>query len=393
MTTELGVCEHQDIRVKLNRRRYVTGDLLRGRVLFRTTKFVKSCDFVVRLEGREHISWLEQSSTTRTSRTRPRRRHNKDVLQERVLLTDGPTTYRPGEYEFPFSFRLPASLPSSFQMKDRQLVELGSMESSITYKARATIRIDGAVRPYIEDSRPFIVQRPPPDYITRPLQRSSSDKIRVFRVFSCGMCTLSASLDHNEVSAGDTVTVFTSVFTSVKNQTSKDMAGISVQLIEDLEVDVPFRTQKRGSTVLCRRDLPGVRARRQADRALSLNLVTETPWSFEPINPTMTCNFVKWHPSIIAVSPSAHSGYNIYYPPESNTIDGFSAKVDYSSSWLVVNHALDSTSDAGETQDLIMWDQLTDAARTALENTDFGDANVPMKDANFEAKLANAYYS
>ncbi|KAE9321788.1 hypothetical protein PR003_g17387 [Phytophthora rubi] len=98
-------------------------------------------------------------------------------------------------------------------------------------------------------------------------------------------------------------------------------------------------------------------------------------------------------PSIIAVSPSAHSGYNIYYPPESNTIDGFSAKVDYSSSWLVVNHALDSTSDAGETQDLIMWDQLTDAARTALENTDFGDANVPMKDANFEAKLANAYYS
>ncbi|KAE8876440.1 hypothetical protein PF005_g8765 [Phytophthora fragariae] len=290
MTTELGVCEHRDIGVKLNRRRYVTGGLLRGRVLFRTTKFVKSSDFVVRLEGREHISWLEQSSTTRTSRTRPRRRHNKDVLQERVLLTDGPTTYRPGEYEFPFSFRLPASLPSSFQMKDRQLVELGSMESSITYKARATIRIDGAVRPYIEDSRPFIVQRPPPDYITRPLQRSSSDKIRVFRVFSCGMCTLSASLDHNEVSAGDTVTVFT----SVKNQTSKDMAGISVQLIEDLEVDVPFRTQKRGSTVLCRRDLPGVRARRQADRALSLNLVTETPWSFEPINPTMTCNFVKW---------------------------------------------------------------------------------------------------
>uniref|UniRef100_H3GAZ2 Necrosis inducing-like protein NPP1 type n=1 Tax=Phytophthora ramorum TaxID=164328 RepID=H3GAZ2_PHYRM len=98
-------------------------------------------------------------------------------------------------------------------------------------------------------------------------------------------------------------------------------------------------------------------------------------------------------PSIIAVSPSAHSGYNIYYPPESNTIDGYSAKVDYSSSWVVVNHALDSTSDSGESQDLIMWDQLTDAARTALENTDFGDANVPMKDGNFLTKLGNAYYA
>ncbi|KAE9102124.1 hypothetical protein PF010_g14217 [Phytophthora fragariae] len=378
MTTELGVCEHRDIGVKLNRRRYVTGGLLRGRVLFRTTKFVKSSDFVVRLEGREHISWLEQSSTTRTSRTRPRRRHNKDVLQERVLLTDGPTTYRPGEYEFPFSFRLPASLPSSFQMKDRQLVELGSMESSITYKARATIRIDGAVRPYIEDSRPFIVQRPPPDYITRPLQRSSSDKIRVFRVFSCGMCTLSASLDHNEVSAGDTVTVFT----SVKNQTSKDMAGISVQLIEDLEIYGRITTFNGVYALMYSWYFP-------KDSPIS-GLGHHHDWEHVVV---WVNDITLDSPSIIAVSPSALSGYNIYYPPESNTIDGFSAKVDYSSSWLVVNHALDSTSDAGETQDLIMWDQLTDAARTALENTDFGDANVPMKDANFEAKLANAYYS
>lgn len=86
MATELGVFEHRDIRVELNRRRYVTGDLLRGRVLFRTTKFVKSSEFVVRLEGREHISWLEQSSTTSTSQTRPRRRHNKDVLRERVRI-------------------------------------------------------------------------------------------------------------------------------------------------------------------------------------------------------------------------------------------------------------------------------------------------------------------
>ncbi|GAB9477259.1 hypothetical protein Gpo141_00014322, partial [Globisporangium polare] len=28
----------------------------------------------------------------------------------------------------------------------------------------------------------------------------------------------------------------------------------------------------------------------------------------------------------------------------------------------------------------------------ALENTDFGDANVPMKDGNFLTKLGNAYY-
>ncbi|KAF1324111.1 Npp1-like protein, partial [Globisporangium splendens] len=97
------------------------------------------------------------------------------------------------------------------------------------------------------------------------------------------------------------------------------------------------------------------------------------------------------NPKILAVSPSAHSGYQKYAPPKANTVDGTSVKVDYTSK-VVINHALDSTTAAGEKQPLIMWDQMTQAARTALENTNFGDANVPMKDGNFMDKLAKAYY-
>ncbi|RLN51801.1 hypothetical protein BBJ29_002455 [Phytophthora kernoviae] len=77
------------------------------------------------------------------------------------------------------------------------------------------------------------------------------------------------------------------------------------------------------------------------------------------------------NPTILGVSPSAHSGYSKYVPPSSDTVDGTSVKVNYESHWPI-NHALDSTSKSGDFQDLIMWDQMTDAARTALENTDFG---------------------
>ncbi|TYZ67363.1 hypothetical protein PybrP1_010466 [[Pythium] brassicae (nom. inval.)] len=97
------------------------------------------------------------------------------------------------------------------------------------------------------------------------------------------------------------------------------------------------------------------------------------------------------NPTILAVSPSAHSGYNKYAPPRAGTVADTSAKVDYKSN-VVINHALDSTTSAGEQQPLIMWDQLTPAARTALENTNFGDAIVPMKDGNFMTKIGNAYY-
>ncbi|RLN48868.1 hypothetical protein BBJ28_00017287 [Nothophytophthora sp. Chile5] len=98
-------------------------------------------------------------------------------------------------------------------------------------------------------------------------------------------------------------------------------------------------------------------------------------------------------PNIVALSASYHSTYLVYYPPSSDYLDGDSAKIDYSTSWIILDHSLSATSDSGETQDLIMWDQLSTAAQTALEDTDFGDANVPFKEANFETKLANAYYA
>lgn len=73
-----------ELCVTLNRKQYVAGDLLHGKVFLRLPKRVHSSEFVVRLEGREHISWLEQPRSSGTSGSTPRRRHNKDILQENV---------------------------------------------------------------------------------------------------------------------------------------------------------------------------------------------------------------------------------------------------------------------------------------------------------------------
>ncbi|EGZ16296.1 necrosis inducing-like protein NPP1 type [Phytophthora sojae] len=95
--------------------------------------------------------------------------------------------------------------------------------------------------------------------------------------------------------------------------------------------------------------------------------------------------------TILAMTPSAHSGYSTYAPPPATMVDGTSVKVEYTSSKVVINHHLEGTSTAGETQNLIMWEDMTDAARYALNTTDFGSANVPMKDGNFISKLGKAY--
>ncbi|KAE9145094.1 hypothetical protein PF001_g25158 [Phytophthora fragariae] len=50
---------------------------------------------------------------------------------------------------------------------------------------------------------------------------------------------------------------------------------------------------------------------------------------------------------------------------------------------------LRSTPEAGEFQDLIMWSQLPEAARTAFAGKEIGD--VPFSDANFQKKLGEAW--
>ncbi|KAI1270535.1 NPP1-domain-containing protein [Xylariaceae sp. FL1019] len=92
--------------------------------------------------------------------------------------------------------------------------------------------------------------------------------------------------------------------------------------------------------------------------------------------------------SIVGLSTSAHGGFSTI--TSSFPLDGTRPKIQYYSVWPV-DHQLGTTDTVGGEQPLISWDDLTAAARTALQDTDFGDANVPFKDGNFESNLAEAY--
>ena len=94
----------------------------------------------------------------------------------------------------------------------------------------------------------------------------------------------------------------------------------------------------------------------------------------------------KAEPTILGAAASAHGGFSTSTSPP---LDGTSPLIQYYSIWPV-DHQLGFTDTEGGTQPLIAWESLTDAARTALQDTDFGSANVPFKDGNFESNLAKA---
>ncbi|KAJ8544374.1 hypothetical protein ON010_g11894 [Phytophthora cinnamomi] len=102
--------------------------------------------------------------------------------------------------------------------------------------------------------------------------------------------------------------------------------------------------------------------------------------------------------TILGVSMSAYLGYSKRHPPKAKYVDGTSVKVDYYYNLVVGNTALRLTEDAGETQDLISWEQLPDVARSALNSTDWdttlwhmGSVEMPLKDGVFTERLEKSW--
>lgn len=93
--------------------------------------------------------------------------------------------------------------------------------------------------------------------------------------------------------------------------------------------------------------------------------------------------------NILAVCPSGHGGWDC-------STDEYSLKdskplTKYFNVWPV-NHQCGLTDTQGGQQPLVAWESLPAVSRAALEKTDFGSANVPFKNANFQNNLEKATF-
>ncbi|EEY15450.1 necrosis- and ethylene-inducing protein [Verticillium alfalfae VaMs.102] len=92
--------------------------------------------------------------------------------------------------------------------------------------------------------------------------------------------------------------------------------------------------------------------------------------------------------TVVGVAASAHGDYDVKRAADVS-FAGARPKLGYRSTWPV-NHQMVFTADQGGEQPLVAWESLTPAARAALQNTNFGSANVPFKDGNFASNLQKA---
>ena len=91
--------------------------------------------------------------------------------------------------------------------------------------------------------------------------------------------------------------------------------------------------------------------------------------------------------NVLGVAVSQHGQYDTSTSPSLE--EGVTPLVGYISVWPV-NHQMIFTNEAGGFQPLVAWDSLTPKVRAALTNADFKDANMPLRDGDFERYLGRA---
>lgn len=102
---------------------------------------------------------------------------------------------------------------------------------------------------------------------------------------------------------------------------------------------------------------------------------------------------VVWIDDPAAANPTvlggAASGHGEFKKVTGALQGGDTPQVEYFASFPT-NHELQFTDTVGNTYGVSDWDAMPDVEKAALQDTDFGSANVPFKDGNFESNLAKA---
>ncbi|KAH8690875.1 npp1 domain-containing protein [Talaromyces proteolyticus] len=93
--------------------------------------------------------------------------------------------------------------------------------------------------------------------------------------------------------------------------------------------------------------------------------------------------------NVVAVCPSAHGKWDC--TTSSYTLSDSHPLIKYESVWPL-DHSCGLTTTVGGMQPLIAWESLPSVAQTALDDTDFGAANVPFKEDHFASNLAAATF-
>lgn len=196
------------------------------------------------------------------------------MLSVQIPLCQANTSYEPGDYEFQFTYHLPAALPATFSLENVYHGSFERFHADIRYTATAWLTAEGSSVSYLAATQPFTIYVPgaamSPE---RPVDETLTENLRFLCCLSRGVCQMNASLKKNIHIAGDALELQYQV---CNQQSTCVISAVRIELVEEITLmDTGTYTGRKIPRVLSAQEFGGVPAGCDSEpQKVELRLVT-----------------------------------------------------------------------------------------------------------------------
>lgn len=312
------------IHVSVGKGAYAPGETVTGTVSVNILNPIRAKSITVRISGKEKCRWNEQRTRTVDGRSETytvSHSGNHRILETivPVMTLDENMAYS-GQFQYPFSFVLPANLPGT------TYIQTNGVTASVYYSVQGRLNIVGMLKSDLKFKQPLVVRQAPP-FLNR-LQANYSGAVTVFCCVSKGMVTMNIAAEKNAYQPGEQA----GISASIDNQSRRNFKRIVAELKQVVEVSASG-SWKRFEMVVAQSSHPGIE-RMQSD--LNRQLVLQIP-------PTVQQNcqgyIVKMHYSLNVRAdvawgrdPTCKMPLVIYYPDNPVSGNAVQAPLGYAPS-------------------------------------------------------------
>eukprot|EP00741_Cyanophora_paradoxa_P025738 tig00000391_g24837.t1 len=215
------------IAVRTEQAVYFAGDTITGLVYLEAKEHVSATSITLKCKGFEKCAFYTSSSHTvrdgDSSRTETREeRHDgkQEFFRVKIPLASYPSQIPPGAYQWPFTFALPPSLPSSFHY------QRGRDHAEVAYKLKAIVEVPGLLKPNIKSTQKVAVRQRFSNLITAQ-RKEIEDTVRFFCCIPRGRIKIEMWCDKSAYVPGETA----QIYAKIDNKSSNDVRSVSGELI------------------------------------------------------------------------------------------------------------------------------------------------------------------
>ncbi|TMW58592.1 hypothetical protein Poli38472_010151 [Pythium oligandrum] len=284
--------------VSLDKTVFKPGDIVSGHAHLVVDQPITTRGLTVTISGWERLVWEKTDNHGNNPF-----KETLDILNDKVVLLDaldspdGKMSLEACTRELPFSFKLPAEIPESFEYKCQRVRGMEGVRAHIEYSVTATLLVDGSLNADLKCVIPIVVEPSAPKNLrSQPVTVSNHDTVKYCGLFKQGGIYTEVTINSNVLETNSIIIAKV----AVKNWSKRELESLRLCLVEDICIDrhrKRFNRKKSNSRDVCsrvydKRTLESMKSDSNAAYELHLPVALNDAFQSGPLLPSMKSHFI-----------------------------------------------------------------------------------------------------